>query len=189
MVLGEVGRGLVIHRKLNAEAGAVGEGQDPRVDIGEADLEHRAALALLLDAAVLEFAVVAVGQVLAHRRHGHGNDVAGEGDEVREAPREVLVLSRGLHEGQEEVRHRQIRDAAAQVAPAGRGGIGDTDDFLAEHLRAPSLRTDEGGQREADQAAADDETCVHGAGDACYLGCLQLLLCSGVCAGAFTGSV
>ena len=78
---------------------------------------------------------------------------------------------------------------AAQVAPAGRGGIGDTDDFLAEHLRAPSLRTDEGGQREADQAAADDETCVHGAGDACYLGCLQLLLCSGVCAGAFTGSV
>eukprot|EP00964_Phaeocystis_antarctica_P103540 scaffold68803_cov68-Phaeocystis_antarctica.AAC.2 len=62
VVLGEVARGDVVHRELHAEAGAVGEGQDPCVDIGQADLEHRAALALLLDAAVLQLAVVAVGQ-------------------------------------------------------------------------------------------------------------------------------
>mmetsp|Transcript_15325 Transcript_15325/g.36264 ORF Transcript_15325/g.36264 Transcript_15325/m.36264 type:complete len:322 (-) Transcript_15325:21-986(-) len=157
MVLGEVARGDVVHRELHAEAGAVGEGQDPRVDIGQPDLEHRAALALLLDAAVLELRVVAVGQVLARGRHGHGDDMADEGDDVREAPRAVLVLSRGRHEEKEEERHRQVGDAASQVAPAGRGGVGDANDGFGEHLCAPGLRADERGKGEADETAAHDE--------------------------------
>mmetsp|Transcript_2697 Transcript_2697/g.6702 ORF Transcript_2697/g.6702 Transcript_2697/m.6702 type:complete len:657 (+) Transcript_2697:106-2076(+) len=158
MVPREVPGGDVVHRELHAEARAVGEGEDPRVDIREADLEHRAALALLLDAAVLQLAVVAVGEVLARQGHGHGEDVHEEGDEVREAPRAVLVLPRGGHEEQEEERHRQVGDAAAKVAPAGRCGIGDADDAPRKHLGAPRLRADERGQREADQAAANDET-------------------------------
>ena len=38
--------------------------------------------------------------------------------------------------------HRQVGDAAAQVAPAAGGGVGEADDALRELLRAPHLPTD-----------------------------------------------
>tara|TARA_B100000795_G_scaffold164677_2_gene123855 strand:+ start:676 stop:993 length:318 start_codon:yes stop_codon:yes gene_type:complete len=91
---------------------------------------------------------------LARGGHAHADEVPEQRDEVREAPRAVLVLPGGRHEGQEEEWHRQVGDTAAQVAPAGCGGVGDADDPLVEHLRAPGLCTHEGREREADQEAA-----------------------------------
>ena len=54
-------------------------------------------------------------------------------------------------------------------------------------MRAPRLRADERGQREADQAAANDETCQKR--ERRYVDRLLVVLLPRVCAGIFTGSV
>ena len=54
-------------------------------------------------------------------------------------------------------------------------------------MRAPGLRADDRGQREADQAAANDETCQKR--ERRYVDRLLVVLLPRVCAGIFTGSV
>ena len=99
VVLVEVEGGDRVHRELDAEAHAVGGGEDPRVDVGEARLEHDRALGLLLGARGLELRDVAVGEVARGEGEEATRDVHGEGHEVAQAPRQVLLLGRRAGDG------------------------------------------------------------------------------------------
>mmetsp|Transcript_16661 Transcript_16661/g.50389 ORF Transcript_16661/g.50389 Transcript_16661/m.50389 type:complete len:426 (-) Transcript_16661:319-1596(-) len=157
LVVVEESGGHVVHRELDAEAEAVREREEPGVDVGDAGDEDHLGVGLLLGARLLELGVVAVGQVARGEDGGRADHVEDERHDVAEAPRSVdFVVGEGHHD-EEDVRHRQVGDAAAEVAPAAGGGVDGPDDALGEHLRAPDLAGDEGGEREADERAAGDE--------------------------------
>jgi len=77
---------------------------------------------------------------------------AARGDDEREAPA-VLLAEAGVAHAGVDGDHEHLRDAAAEVAPARRGGVGRADDVVGEHARGPVLRDDEGGAAEADAGA------------------------------------
>merc|ERR1712127_216687 len=60
--------------------------------------------------------------------------------------------------GLEDEDHRQVGDAAAQVAPASGGGVCQANDLLRELLRAPHLARDEGSKAATDEETAGNKT-------------------------------
>ena len=110
MVLVEVEGRDRVHGELDPEAHAVGRREDPRVDVGEARLEHDRALGLLLGARLLELGNVAVGEVARRQGEEAAAEVHGEWHDVAQAPRQVLLLRRrardGAVEAEEDVRHQ-----------------------------------------------------------------------------------
>eukprot|EP00964_Phaeocystis_antarctica_P036554 scaffold20882_cov71-Phaeocystis_antarctica.AAC.4 len=184
VVLVEVEGGDRVHGELDPEAHAVGGRQDPRVDVGEARLEHDRALGLLLGARRLELGDVAVGEVARRQCEDAAEDVHGERHDVAQPPRHVLPLRRSARDGaveaEEDEGHGKVGHAAAEVAPAGGRRVGQAHNRLGvhlpgkhgvqtgwragacrgervlAHLSAPDLGAHEGGEGEADDHAADD---------------------------------
>ena len=77
----------------------------------------------------------------------------------------TIIASRQLHhepsaeaqESREQQRHHHLRDAAAEVAPSGRGRIRRADDVGREHHRGVELRDDERCADRADGEAEHEE--------------------------------
>ena len=84
-----------VQRELDAEAHAVGDGEDPRVDVAQPRAQHDAPLRLLLRPGLLELLDVAVGQVAAGERSTARDEAQRDGQEVGVAPR----LGRGRGRG------------------------------------------------------------------------------------------
>ena len=84
--------------------------------------------------------------------------VAGIAPGLWRSAREVLVLPGGGHEGEEDLAHGEEGDTATEVAPPAGGRVRDANDPLREHLGAPDLAGDEGGEPHADDEPARDES-------------------------------
>eukprot|EP00965_Chrysotila_dentata_P114840 3795680-Pleurochrysis_carterae.AAC.1 len=157
MVAEEVERRDVGHCELHAEAEAVGHKENPRVDVAEAKLDGHVRLGLLLRSRCLELAEVAIRQVPTREHKGRAHEVHGQGHNIAQAPRKVLVLAGGAEKSKHDVRHHEIGDAASKVAPAAGGGVGSADNRFVEELRAPDLARDKRSQAKTNNKAAEDE--------------------------------
>eukprot|EP00967_Tisochrysis_lutea_P143972 scaffold268237_cov28-Tisochrysis_lutea.AAC.4 len=73
------------------------------------------------------------------------------------------ISARRPEEAEHHVRHHELSDATAQVAPPARCGVRGAHNGAREHLGAPDLARDEGGEREANQQARGNQ----GAGALC----------------------
>ena len=151
----KVERGDVVDGQLDAKAGGVDDeqGPDPLVlaghQEGALDLLGRAILAAL--AQLLE---VAVGQVGGQEEVGDAGQEADQaGDHHGQAPAGRSGVAQADEAGEDE-RHDHLGDAAAQVAPTRRGGVGGADTVGREHDRGVVLGDDE---RSADGANGQPE--------------------------------
>ena len=149
-----------VHGQLDAEAAAVDHEEGPDAAVAEG-VPERAGRVLAGDAALrAELFEVAFGGVLGEAVVGDaGEEEGGAGDDHRDAPAQRFVGDEEEDGGHDE-RHDELGDAAAEVAPAGGGGVGRADDVGGEHDRGVVLGDHEGCADHADQQAEDEECLV-----------------------------
>eukprot|EP00982_Pelagococcus_subviridis_P005704 29797-Pelagococcus_subviridis.AAC.5 len=138
----------VVHRELDAEAEAVRRDHAPHAVVFRAEELHLERVLLLDLTGVVEELVLPVREVLTEPHHGHSHERVQEtGDDVRPPPRgERPAFGAGEH-AEVDDRHHELRDAAAEVAPARGGRVRDADALAVEHAGHPELARDE--RREA----------------------------------------
>ncbi len=157
----EVQRGDVVHRQLDAEAGAVDQEQRPHAVVLDGGDEGvfalfpggaghvRKRLLPLLQGGVLRQPPVSH----AHEEQGHA------GHHHRQSPPHELARPKADDDRQNQG-HGHLFHAAAQVSPPGRRGVGRPHHVGGEHHRRVVLRDDKGRSNNADVQAEKQERLV-----------------------------
>ena len=159
--------GDVVDEDLDAEAGAVGDEQQPHTVVGTGRLEAVPATAFATTFAAFDggasgaqVRVIAFRAILriapvqhGHHQHQHARHEQGD------APAQRFGHAQHQH-GAEQQRHQRLCRTAARIAPAGGGGIRRAHHAGRKHHRGVILRDDKAGTDGADAQAKEQKAFI-----------------------------